>query len=234
MIRSLSCVYSTRLLFAASFAVVLFASSLIAQSDPKAGPAIVRPGAPGQETRTLPDSTKASLPAISQKDIEFMQGMIMHHAQAVEMTDLIGSRTENRSLRMIGARISQSQTDEMVFMKKWLEFRGQATEMKMAASTDSMNMHGGHSSGGPMLMPGMLTPKQMQALRDAKGAEFDRLFLKGMIQHHEGALLMVKELFESAGTGQDAELFNFASDVDTGQRAEIKSMQNLLGTKPVS
>ena len=82
------------------------------------------------------------------------------------------------------------------------------------------------------LMPGMLTPKQMDALRKAKGAEFDQLFLKGMIQHHNGALMMVKELFDTPGAGQDAELFNFATDVDSGQRGEIKIMQTLLGGKP--
>ena len=83
-----------------------------------------------------------------------------------------------------------------------------------------------------MLMPGMLTAEQMEELGKAKGAEFDRLFLKGMIQHHNGALIMVKELFDTAGAGQDAELFNFATDVDSGQRAEIKIMQTLLGEKP--
>ena len=83
-----------------------------------------------------------------------------------------------------------------------------------------------------MLMPGMLTPKQIDDLRKAKGAEFDQLFLKGMIQHHDGALMMVKELFDTAGAGQDAELFSFATDVDNGQRAEIKIMQTLLGEKP--
>jgi uncharacterized protein (DUF305 family) len=87
-------------------------------------------------------------------------------------------------------------------------------------------------SGHTMLMPGMLTEKQMEALRKAKGKEFDQLFLEGMIQHHNGALTMVKDLFDSAGAGQDAELFNFVTDVDTGQRAEIKIMQTMLGQKP--
>jgi uncharacterized protein (DUF305 family) len=81
-------------------------------------------------------------------------------------------------------------------------------------------------------MPGMLTAKQMDALRKAKGAEFDQLFLTGMIQHHNGALMMVKDLFDTPGAGQDAELFNFATDVDGGQRAEIKIMQTMLGEKP--
>lgn len=83
-----------------------------------------------------------------------------------------------------------------------------------------------------MLMPGMLTAEQMDALKAAKGKEFDELFLKGMIQHHDGALNMVKELFDTAGAGQDAELFNFASDVDSGQRAEIKVMKTMLGERP--
>ncbi len=83
-----------------------------------------------------------------------------------------------------------------------------------------------------MLMPGMLTEKQMAALRKAKGEQFDRLFLAGMIQHHKGALTMVKDLFDTPGAGQDAELFNFATDVDSGQRAEIKIMQTMLGEKP--
>ena len=81
------------------------------------------------------------------------------------------------------------------------------------------------------LMSGMLTPEQMEALRKAKGAEFDRLFLTGMIQHHNGALTMVKDLFDTAGAGQDADLFNFATDVDSGQRAEIRIMQSMLEKK---
>jgi uncharacterized protein (DUF305 family) len=95
-----------------------------------------------------------------------------------------------------------------------------------------MDMPGHDMSGHHGLMPGMLTPRQMEELRKAKGAAFDRLFLMGMIQHHKGALKMVDDLFNSAGAGQDAVLFNFAADVDTGQRAEIRSMQTLLGEKP--
>ena len=161
-----------------------------------------------------------------------MQGMIMHHAQAVEMTALIASRTENKELRLLGARISQSQSDEMKFMKRWLEARGEPVQPPMPQMS-GMNMSGMDMSTHQMLMPGMLTPKQMEALRKAKGAEFDRLFLTGMIQHHTGALTMVKDLFDTAGTGQDAELFNFATDVDSGQRAEIRIMQTMLGEKPV-
>ena len=95
------------------------------------------------------------------------------------------------------------------------------------------DMPGMDKSNQPMaLMPGMLTPEQMDALRKAEGAEFDRLFLKGMIQHHDGALTMVKDLFETAGAGQDAELFNFATDADNTQRAEIKIMEGMLERIP--
>ena len=160
-----------------------------------------------------------------------MQGMIMHHAQAVEMTALIESSTQNKELRLLGARISHSQSEEIKFMRRWLEARGESTEMPMPKMS-GMDMPGMDMSKQPMLMPGMLTPKQMDALRKAKGAEFDHLFLTGMIQHHSGALIMVKELFDTAGAGQDAELFNFTTDVDSGQRAEIRIMQNMLGEKP--
>ena len=191
-------------------------------------PVIVQPGAPGQESRILPPTTRAKLPPRSAKDIEFMQGMIMHHAQAVEMTALIESRTENKDLRLLGARISQSQSDEINFMKRWLVTRGEPLAPGMHGM-ENMDMPGMDMSGHhQMLMPGMLTPKQMDALGNAKGAEFDRLFLTGMIQHHDGALIMVDDLFNTAGAGQDAELFNFATDVDSGQRAEIRIMQTML------
>jgi len=206
--------------------------SVCAQQADPAPPVVVQPGAPGQPTRTLPPSTRATLPPSSPKDVEFMQGMITHHAQAVEMTALIESRTENKDLRLLGARISHSQSEEIKFMKRWLEARGAPTEMPMAkmAGMDmsGMNMSGMDMSKQPMLMPGMLTPKQMEALRNSKGKEFDRLFLEGMIQHHGGALTMVKDLFDTAGAGQDAVLFNFTTDVDSGQRAEIRIMQKML------
>ena len=198
-------------------------------------PVVVRPGAPGEATKTLPSNTRPTLPPTSTKDVEFMQGMIMHHAQAVEMTDMIADRTDNRDLHLLGERISKSQSDEMAFMVRWLQARGQATEMKMSGGSDS---HASHAHGGTQApkthqMPGMLSPKQMEELKAAKGSTFDMLFLKGMIQHHEGALVMVKDLHDSPGTAQDAELFNFASDVDSGQRAEIKSMQNILARSHV-
>jgi uncharacterized protein (DUF305 family) len=147
----------------------------------------------------------------------------MHHAQAVEMTALIASHTENKDLRLLGARISRSQSGEIKFMQRWLASRGEALSM---ATREMPNMDMPHEKMA--LMPGMLTPEQMEALRKAKGAEFDRLFLTGMIQHHNGALTMVKDLFDTAGAGQDADLFNFASDADNTQRAEIRIMQTML------
>ena len=209
----------------ASILVCLVSLSLRAQqADPKP-PVVVQPGAPGQPTRTLPPSTTATLPPTLPADVRFMQGMIMHHAQAVEMTALIESHTQNKELRSLGARINRSQSDEIKFMERWLTARGEPVSHAMSGS------HGMHMPKHQMLMPGMLTAKQMDALKKAKGQEFDQLFLKGMIQHHNGALIMVKDLF-NAGAGQDAEVFNFATDIDSGQRAEIKVMQTMLGEKP--
>jgi uncharacterized protein (DUF305 family) len=216
------------MLLAMSSSAGFFSSPARTPQTGPATPVVVQPGAPGEPSKTLPPSTKATLPPRSQADVQFMQGMIMHHSQAVEMTALIASHTENKDLRLLGAKISSSQSDEIKFMQRWLAARGEPVSMAMPGMPD-MDM-----SGQPMaLMPGMLTAEQMDALRKAKGAEFDHLFLTGMIQHHNGALIMVKDLFDTAGAGQDAELFNFATDVDTGQRAEIKIMQAMLEKKPL-
>ncbi|HZD48497.1 MAG TPA: DUF305 domain-containing protein [Silvibacterium sp.] len=202
-----------------------------AQQATSGSPVVVEPGAPGTPSKRLPASTSAVAPQPTQADIDFMQGMIMHHEQAVEMTALIPSHTENKEVRALGARISLSQSDEIKFMKRWLIARGQPTSMSMPGMPDP-GISSMDKNGKPMMMmPGMLTPAQMEALRQARGAEFDRLFLTGMIQHHGGALIMVKELFDAPGAGQDAELFDFATDVDNGQRAEIRIMQNMLKEK---
>lgn len=198
------------------------ALGLVASVETRAQSVIVQPGAPGQPTVVMPSDTKPKLHSVSKKDIEFMQGMIMHHAQAVEMVELIELRTENKEIRLLGSRIRQSQSDEINFMRRWLALRGETTEMDMSGHSS----HSGH--GGDMMMPGMLTRKQMAAMAAAKGSAFDKLFLAGMIQHHKGALVMVDELFNTAGAGQDAELFNFATDVDTGQKAEITIMERML------
>ena len=198
------------------------------------------PGWPGKPTKTLPPSTKGTLPARSPADVEFMQGMIMHHSQAVEMTDLMKTRGQNKRLLALGERISISQTDEIQYMKQWLEDRSAPVSMghSMAAMNHAMT-HGdqadrmNHMDVGSMpdampLMPGMLTPQQMKALAEATGPAFDHLFLTGMIQHHTGALTMVQDLFDTPGAGQDAVLFDFATDIDNTQRAEIEIMQAML------
>lgn len=192
-----------------------------------AAPLIVQPGAPGQPTKVLPPNTHAVPLPKFQADVDFMQGMIMHHSQAVVMTSWIPTHTKNKELQLLGARISRSQSDEMAFMKRWLVARHESTEMKMPEAMPGMpDMD---MSGNPMpTMPGMLTAEQMKALDAARGPAFDRLFLTGMIQHHEGALTMVHDLFASPGSGQDADLFDFATDADNTQRAEIKIMQAML------
>ena len=186
-------------------------------------PVVVQPGAPGAASTRLPASTRPSVPAVSAADVAFMQGMIMHHGQAVEMTAMIPSHTENPSVRSLGAKIASSQADEMLFMKRWLVARGEPVSMAMLGMPD-MDMSGASMPS----MPGMLTADQMDALGNAHGAAFDKLFLDGMIQHHGGALVMVKDMFQTPGAGQDADLFNFATDADNTQRAEIRIMQGML------
>ena len=208
------------------------------QVEPATGSApIVQPGAPGQSSKTLsPETAGISPRAPTQADTSFMQGMIMHHSQAVEMTEMLRSRTRNKELQALGKRISISQADEMKYMGQWLEDRGKPVSsghgsmdhmvgMKGEGSMDHMDM------GSMALMPGMLTPQQMQALAKAAGKSFDRLFVTGMIQHHTGALVMVQELFETPGAGQDNVLFDFATDVDNTQRAEIDIMRGMLKEK---
>jgi uncharacterized protein (DUF305 family) len=196
------------------------------QPKPNPEPApIVQPGAPGQPSKLLRPAT-ASIPpkAPSKADVSFMQGMIMHHSQAVEMTDLLRTRSYNKDLRSLAERISISQSDEIKYMKQWLEDRGKPLEMDGMGGVNMADMKGMSMP----LMPGMLTPQQMDALAKATGPAFDHLFLTGMIQHHNGALIMVDDLFNTAGAGQDNVLFDFATDIDNTQRAEIRIMQAML------
>jgi uncharacterized protein (DUF305 family) len=144
------------------------------------------------------------------------------------MTALIKDRTKHKGITGLGARISQTQAEEIKFMERWLTTRGQKKTMSMDMGMDMSGDHKHHQ----MLMPGMLSAAQMEALRNSKGDEFDRLFLSGMIQHHDGALIMVDELFKNGDAGQDAELFSFATDIDSSQRAEIRIMQVMLEKVP--
>jgi uncharacterized protein (DUF305 family) len=230
-----------------SFRFLLFTAGLLSLSSTAAlceqaktapdGVSIVQPGAPGQSNKTLTPETASAAPRKpSEADIKFMQGMIMHHSQAVEMTDLLRTRSQDKEVQALGKRISISQTDEMRFMKQWLTDRGlpisEHGSMDMAGMDMAGMDHMDHMNMGSMpMMPGMLTPEQMKALAAATGPAFDHLFLTGMIQHHTGALTMVKGLFASPGAGQDPQLFDFASDVDNTQQAEIDIMRHMLKEK---
>ena len=204
--------------------VAVFLLSAIAASAQQSAP-IVQPGAPGQPGKFLTETTVRTPPRPPfQADVEFMQGMIMHHSQAVEMVALLRTHGKSPILKSFGEKISVSQTDEIGFMKRWLESRGKPTTMEM----DHSQMNAAGMKNMNMLMPGMLTPEQMAALTKAKGAQFDHLFLTGMIQHHGGALTMVTDLFNTPGAGQDPVLFDFATDIENTQSAEIKIMRGML------
>jgi uncharacterized protein (DUF305 family) len=213
---------SVSFLLAASF--VATTAALSQQATPSSG-SVVQPGAPGQVTRTLPSATKAAAPLPPQPaDIEFMQGMIMHHSQAVEMTALLKSRSHNPEVQALGERINISQGDEIRFMHRWLEAHNIAVDPMGGMSMDGVDMN----SLDYAPMPGMLTLRQMNALEKSTGPAFDHLFLTGMVMHHTGALTMVKDLTNVAGTNQDADLFDFVSDVVNTQQAEIDIMNGLL------
>jgi uncharacterized protein (DUF305 family) len=209
------------------------ASGQSSSPAPESAP-IVQPGAPGQSSKRITAAeAQPPLRAPSAADVSFMQGMIMHHAQAVKMTDLLRVRTHSKELLELGKRISISQADEMKYMQQWLEDRGAPVSMEQSPMHSMSDMKATNSMAhmnmsSMAMMPGMLTPQQMMALEQARGASFDHLFLTGMIQHHTGALVMVKDLFDTPGAGQDAVLFDFATDVDNTQRAEIDIMRSML------
>jgi uncharacterized protein (DUF305 family) len=198
--------------------VVLTAAALASCRTADA-PQIVQPGAPGQESKVVTAHTAADVSKVqyTAADVKFMQGMIAHHAQAVEMTELLATRTNSDDMRKLALRIQVSQADEIKMMQHWLEARGQEVP-----GPHAMHQH------GAALMPGMLTPDEMARLAATKGPEFDRLFLEGMIRHHDGALVMVKNLFATPGAAQDSDVFAFASDVDADQRMEMERMGAML------
>lgn len=159
-------------------------------------------------------------------DIHFMSGMIAHHSQAIAMSRMAPSHGASAAVRRLADRIINAQTDEIATMQQWLADRRlpvpDAIPGPMRMKMDGM-VH-------EMLMPGMLTAEQMKELDHARGAEFDRLFLTYMIQHHSGAVSMVRQLFGSYGAGQDELVFKFASDVSVDQTTEIARMQQMLNS----
>src|SRR5471030_381760 len=184
-----------------------------------ARPPIVQPGLPGKPSHLIGAAQASDLSKVQYTgaDIKFMQGMIGHHAQAVEMVALVPSRTSSEDVKRLALRIDVSQKDEMNMMREWLQARGQQLPDPRA-----------HHMMGATLMPGMLTADEMEQLAAATGAAFDRLFLAGMIKHHGGAIEMVHDLFATEGAGQTPEIFSYASDVDADQRMEIDRMGSML------
>jgi len=180
-------------------------------------PPIVQPGAPGEEARTFSPDELSRVEGVdyTEADVRFMQGMIPHHAQALVMTDLVEKHATTDAVRQMALRMEISQRDEIALMETWLRRHGEPVQMPGMAD----GMH---------LMPGMLTPEQMEELRNARGIEFDRLFLEYMIMHHRGAIDMVAKLFATPGAAQESTIFKFAEDVDADQTMEIQRMQRVL------
>ena len=196
-------------------AAALFTYSAVGQVP------IIQPGAPGQQSRLITAEEASALAGMeySLGDIQFLQGMIPHHAQAKEMSALAESRTNNEAILAVAARITLSQDDEIAMMQEWLDDRGLEVTAEDA-----------HHQSGFMRMAGMLTDEEMAELAAARGSDFDRLYLESMIQHHQGALDMVEELLDQRGSVQDPLLYEFTSDVTSDQTSEIERMVTLLAS----
>lgn len=168
------------------------------------------------------------IPPYTRADVDFMTGMIGHHAQAVVMARLAPKNGAGRSLQILAERIAVAQQDEIDFMVTWLRKRN---EKVPAVNTDLAPEHFHHGADHAM-MPGMLSPAQMDSLARARDTAFDRLFLTYMIQHHRGAITMLSTLFSSPGAAHDGDVFRFASDVEADQTTEIERMQLMLDELP--
>jgi uncharacterized protein (DUF305 family) len=215
-----------------SFVAGLLSAILIVA--PQSAP-IFQPGAPGSPSRTITvaEALELARTSFTGDDVGFMQHMIVHHAQAVEMVGLLETHGANPTVKLLGRRIAMSQEAEMALMRDWLTERGQPLEMRdMHAGHGGMDHseHMGHAmpASETPLMPGMLSPAQMERLAAARGPDFDRLFLTGMIQHHQGALDMVSDLLEHPDAAQDTLLSDFTTSVIADQSTEILRMQLLL------
>lgn len=172
----------------------------------------------------------------TEADVAFMNDMIHHHAQAIEMAQLAPSHGASESIRTLAARIINAQEDEIATMQRWLRTRGQPVpelhrmdDGRVMVHVPGMQHGAGHAM---MQMPGMLSAEQLASLRAARGPAFDRLFLTLMIQHHTGAVAMVRDLFATDGAGQDEDVFRFASDVQVDQRTEVARMELMLRALP--
>jgi uncharacterized protein (DUF305 family) len=176
-------------------------------------------------------------PPFVDADVKFMQGMIHHHAQAILIAKWAPSHGASAAVRRLCERIVVAQRDEIMLMTTWLRERNLVTPV--ADTLGLSSQHAGHEMPGmtmaaPVMMPGMLTPPQVAQLDSARGSKFDRLFLQYMIQHHQGAITMVRQLFSSYGAAQDGVVYRFAADVEADQSAEIERMTLMLAAIPGS
>ena len=189
-----------------------------ARPSSTAAPNVVQAGAPGEDSRTLSEEELAEIkpPKQTAEDVEFIRGMIHHHAQALEMTAFVPERSVGRDLPLLAERMEASQQSEIELMEKWLRDRGE----QPPAASEHVHEHGGE------LMPGMLTASELARLQAAEGRRFNRLFVKGMIRHHRGAFTMIAELHDANG-GQEPELDNLVRHIEADQGIEIDRMRQL-------
>ena len=203
---------------AVSLLVVPIGCSGSDDDDAAPDASIVQLGAPGGTNRELTDKEGAALevPSFTQADVDFVHGMIAHHQQALAMTALVSEQTEHDDIPLLAERMDVSQRDEIELMERWLDER----DVQLPEGDD----HAAHI--GPM--PGMLTPEELDALNDAAGPEFDRLFLESMIRHHQGAVVMIETLLTGGEGGQESEIFQMAQHMEADQQVEISRMLALL------
>lgn len=168
----------------------------------------------------------------TEADVQFMHGMIGHHAQAVEISRMAPTHGASPQVRTLAARIINTQMDEIALMQQWLRDRGQPVP-ELHEMDGRVMVHGAtHAHAAGHEMPGMLTREQIDALDAARGGAFDRLFLERMIDHHRGAVVMVRTLFATDGAGQDEDAFRLASDVQVDQVTEVARMELMLSRLP--
>jgi uncharacterized protein (DUF305 family) len=212
----------TKLMAAAVLASACAGSTQSPGTTPPPGEAV--PPTVAGDPAAVADSIRNSFTIA---DVEFMTGMIAHHAQALVMARMIPTHTSNGPLQVLAGRIIVGQNDEIAIMQNWLRNNGQPVPEPDTTAAGVHAMHGGGHSDHE-LMPGMLTADQMAELDAARDEEFDRLFLTYMIQHHQGALTMVQELFATYGAAQNDLVFKIASDIGADQTSEIERMQSML------
>ncbi len=238
MVRSFARPGSTALLLAFVAAACGRSGGLPAGAGTPAPAAPAEAVSAGSSGATSPDSalealyrarTDSATAKFSEADVTFMTGMIHHHAQALVMAEMAPSHGASPSVATLCARILNSQRDEIATMQRWLRDRGRpAPEVHITGTRLMIHMPGMDHDMPPMQMAGMLSDEQMAELDAARGTEFDRLFLKYMIQHHSGALTMVQDLFASPGAAQEGWTFKLASDIQVDQKTEIARMRKML------